>query len=143
VLKIRLQRTGRKGIPFYRVVVAEHKSSVKGKYVAQLGFYNPLVKPWQFKVDNEKIAEWIKKGATPSNTVARLLKADGVKGMEKFIIEMKDRKKKGEEAAAKTAPAAEKKEEAVKVAPAEEKKEEPPQEAPKLEKKEKAPKEEK
>jgi small subunit ribosomal protein S16 len=111
VLKIRLQRTGRKGIPFYRVVVAEHKSSVKGKYVAQLGFYNPLIKPWQFNVDNEKIAEWIKKGATPSNTVARLLKAAGVKDMEKFIIEMKDRKKKSEEAVAKAAPVAEKKEE--------------------------------
>lgn len=111
MLKIRLQRTGRKGIPFYRIVVAEHKSSVKGKYVAQLGFYNPLVKPWQFKVDAEKAAEWIKKGAKPSNTVARLMKASGIKDMEQFIIEMKDRKKKGEEAAVKTEPVAEKKEE--------------------------------
>ena len=106
MLKIRLQRTGRKGIPFYRIVVAEHKSSVKGKYIAQLGFYNPLVKPWQFKIDSDKAFEWIKKGAKPSNTVARLMKASGVKDMEQFIIEMKDRKKKGEEEA-KAAPAAE------------------------------------
>lgn len=112
MLKIRLQRTGRENIPFYRIVVAEHKSSVKGKYIEKLGFYNPLVKPWEFKVDTDKVAEWIKKGAKPSNTVARLLKAAGVKDMEKFIIEMKDRKKKGEEEAAKTAPAAEKKDEA-------------------------------
>ena len=86
MLKIRLQRTGRKGIPFYRIVVAEHKSSVKGKYIAQLGFYNPLVKPWQFKIDSDKAFEWIKKGAQPSSTVARLMKASDIKDMEKFIV---------------------------------------------------------
>ena len=115
MLKIRLQRTGRKGIPFYRIVVTEHKNSVKGKYTEQIGYYNPLKKPWEFNVDTNKVDEWIKKGATPSNTVARLLKAAGAKNVDKFIIEMKDRRKKGEEAAAPAAgaePAAEKKEDA-------------------------------
>jgi len=119
VLKIRLQRTGRENIPFYRVVVAEHKNSAKAKFTEHLGFYNPLIKPWRFEVDTDKIAEWIKKGAKPSNTVARLLKAAGVKDMDRFIVEMKDRKKKGEQAP-KAAPAAEKKEE---TPPAEPKKE--------------------
>jgi len=109
VLKIRLQRTGRENIPFYRVVVTEHKNSAKGKFLVNLGFYNPIMKPWQFKVDENKVLEWIKKGAKPSNTVARLLKASGVKDMDKFIIEMKDRKKKGEAPA--TEATAEKKEE--------------------------------
>lgn len=94
VLKIRLQRTGRKKMPFYRVVVAEHSTAVQGSYIDQIGFYNPLVKPWSFEVNADKALEWVKKGAKPTNTVARLLKASGVKGMESFIIEMKDRKKK-------------------------------------------------
>ncbi|MCK5604817.1 30S ribosomal protein S16, partial [Candidatus Pacearchaeota archaeon] len=94
VLKIRLQRTGRKKMPFYRVVVAEHSTAVQGGYVDQIGFYNPLVKPWSFEVDTDKALEWIKKGAKPTNTVARLLKASGAKGMERFIVEMKDRKTK-------------------------------------------------
>ncbi len=96
MLKIRLQRTGRNKIPFYRVVVAEHSASAKGYVIDKAGFYNPAVKPWSFEVDTKKILEWIKKGAKPSNTVARLLKAAGEKDMEKFIVEMKDRKKKGE-----------------------------------------------
>lgn len=112
MLKIRLQRTGRENIPFYRVVVTEHTSPVKSKFIANLGFYNPQVKPWQFKVDENKVSEWIKKGAKPSNTVARLLKAAGVKDMDKFIIEMKDRKKKGEAEAKEVS--AEKKEDAPK-----------------------------
>jgi small subunit ribosomal protein S16 len=119
VLKIRLQRTGRENRPFYRIVVAEHARPVKGKFIDDLGFYDPLVKPWSFKIDMEKVAKWISKGAQPTNTIARLMKAAGTKDMEKFIIPMKDRKPKGEkekeaegakpeEAAA---PAAEKKEE--------------------------------
>lgn len=105
MLTIRLQRTGRENIPFYRVVLAEHQRPVKSKYIEKLGFYNPLKKPFQFEVDTEKILAWIKKGAQPSSTVARLLKSQGVKDMEKFIKPMKDRKKKSEEGA-ETAPAA-------------------------------------
>jgi small subunit ribosomal protein S16 len=113
VLKIRLQRSGRENIPFYRVVVADHHRPVKGKFIEKLGYYNPLVKPWKLEVDVEKIQAWIKKGAKPSSTLARLLKAQGVKDMEKFINKMHDRKKKNAEeavaapaAAASAAPAA-------------------------------------
>lgn len=113
MLKIRLQRTGRENIPFYRIVVAEHTSPVKGKVIERVGFYNPLIKPWSFEFDKEKIPAWIKKGAKPSNTVARLLKAAGVADMEKFIVDMKDRKKKKEsvkeEVKADEAPAAKEK----------------------------------
>ena len=135
MLKIRLQRTGRKNIPFYRIVVAEHSASAKSKSVEQLGFYNPLVKPWQFQADTDRILEWIKKGAKPSNTVARLLKASGVKGMEGFIIEMKDRRKKGEEAPVANAEV-QKKEDPAPAEPEAEKKEDPAPAEPEAEKKE-------
>lgn len=108
MLKIRLKRIGRKNTPFFAVVVAEHSVSAKGKIVEQLGHYNPVIKPWSFEADTEKVLAWIKKGAKPSNTVARLLKAAGVKDMDRFIIEMKDRKKKksAEATAPQAAPAA-------------------------------------
>ncbi len=94
MLRIRLQRAGRKGQPVYRIVVAEHTNRVLGKYIDRLGHYNPLMKPKVFTVDTDKLLEWIKKGAQPTNTVARLLKGEGVKGMEKYITEMVSRKKK-------------------------------------------------
>ena len=105
MLKIRLQRSGRENIPTYRVVLADHHRPVKGKFIEKLGYYNPLGKPWKLEVDTERILELIKLGAQPSSTLARLLKAQGVKDMEKFITPMHDRKKKGVEEA-KAAPAA-------------------------------------
>jgi len=137
VLRIRLQRIGRKKKPNYRIVVAEHSSAAtKNKYAEQLGYYNPLASGKAFEVNTEKLLEWIKKGAKPTNTIARLLKQDGIKGMEPFIIEMRDRKKKKQEEKAETAP----KEETPAPAPAEEPKEE---QAPIEEKPAKEPKEEK
>jgi len=104
VLRIRLQRIGREKKPNYRIVVAEHSSAVvKNKYVEQLGVYNPLDSSSAFKVNTDKLLEWVKKGAKPTNTIARLLKKEGVKGMEPFIIEMKDRKKKKQEENAESA----------------------------------------
>ncbi|MBN2096721.1 30S ribosomal protein S16 [Candidatus Peregrinibacteria bacterium] len=108
MLTIRLQRTGRKKQPFFNIVVAEHSVSAKGKFIEKLGFYNPITKPWTFEIDANKAVEWVKKGARPSNTVARLLKSQGVKDMDKFIIEMTDRKKKKEEEEVKEVPKAEK-----------------------------------
>lgn len=116
MLKIRLQRAGRENIPSYRVVLADHHRPVKGKFIERLGFYNPLAKPWKLEVDVERIQALIKQGAQPSSTLARLLKAQGVKDMEKFIAPMHDRKKKhveevkastGSVPAAAAAPAAE------------------------------------
>jgi small subunit ribosomal protein S16 len=108
VLRIRLQRSGRKNRPTYRIVVAEHTAPIKGSYIDFLGSFDPLVEKHGMVVDVAKVEEWIKKGAQPTNTVARLLKGKGVKGMESFIIEMKDKAiKNPKEEAAPAAPAAE------------------------------------
>lgn len=108
MLRIRLQRTGRKNRSFFRVVVAEHSDPVKGGYLALLGHYDPLVAKDGLQLDEAKVFEWIKKGAQPTDTVARLLKGAGVKGMESYIQEMPSRRKKNappEEEAPKAAPA--------------------------------------
>ncbi|MBU0727214.1 30S ribosomal protein S16, partial [Patescibacteria group bacterium] len=106
MLKIRLQRLGRSKRPNYRIVVAEHTAAPQGKYIDQLGSYDPLSTVDALKVDTDKVLEWIKKGAQPSNTLARLLKGNGVKGMEPYIVEMKDKKKKKEEEEKPVAPVA-------------------------------------
>lgn len=85
MLTIRLQRTGRKNLPTYRVVVAEHARPVKGKFLEILGFYLPQQKQNQLTVDAAKAQAWVSKGAVVSDTLARLLKKSGVQGMEKFI----------------------------------------------------------
>lgn len=91
MLRIRLQRSGRKNRPNYRIVVAEHSAPIKGKYIDILGSFDPLVEKHGLVIDVAKVHEWIKKGAKPTNTIARLLKGKQVKDMEPFIIEMKDR----------------------------------------------------
>jgi small subunit ribosomal protein S16 len=101
-----MQRVGRENIPAFRVVVAERARSAKGQVIEILGTYNPTEKPWALKVDTDKVLAWIKKGAQPSSTLARLLKSQGVKDMEKYIEPMRDRKKKGEAEASATPAAA-------------------------------------
>lgn len=76
-LKIRLTRLGDKKAPFYRVVVADSKSPRDGKFVEQIGTYNPLTDPAEIKIDNEKAAEWIKNGAQPTETARALLVKSG------------------------------------------------------------------
>lgn len=84
MLVIRLTRIGKTNEVAYRVVVAEKRKAVKGASMEIVGFYNPSeMKKGEFK--KERIAYWISKGATPSDTVASLLKQNGVAGMEKFI----------------------------------------------------------
>lgn len=85
MLVIRLQRTGRENLPAYRLVVAQKSKPVKGKFLDILGHYLPSRTPSVFDHNDEKINEWIKKGAIPSDTVARLLKKEGLKDMDKFI----------------------------------------------------------
>jgi small subunit ribosomal protein S16 len=107
MLVIRLQRTGRENLPTYRLVVAEKARPVKGKFLEILGHYLPAQKDPVFEVESEKIQEWVKKGAIPSDTVARLLKKKGLKDMDKFIKRYAKRRDKNapvEEAA--PAPAA-------------------------------------
>ena len=85
MLVIRLQRTGRTNLATYRIVVAEKARAVKGKFHEIVGHYLPAQKDPALKYDEERIQHWIGKGAIPSDTLARLLKSKGAKGMEKYI----------------------------------------------------------
>jgi len=93
-----LQRGGKKGQPHFRVVLQEHTEPVKREAQEILGTYSPASNPKVFKVDQERIKYWLSKGATPSDSLAVLLKKDGLEGMDKFIEPRnKKRKKKGEQ----------------------------------------------
>ncbi|MEK7627174.1 MAG: 30S ribosomal protein S16 [Patescibacteria group bacterium] len=76
MLKIRLQRVGRKNFPSFRVVLVEHKRPVKGKFLELLGFYNPLLKQKGLKKD--RINYWLSQGVTVSPTIHNLLAQEGV-----------------------------------------------------------------
>ena len=69
---------GRQENPFYRVVVADSRYPRDGRFIEELGTYNPLVSPSEFKVDAEKVQAWIRNGAQPTDTVKALLKKNGV-----------------------------------------------------------------
>lgn len=108
MLVIRLQRTGRTNLATYRIVVAEKSRAVKGKFNEIVGHYLPAQKDSVFKADSERIAYWVSKGAVPSDTVARMLKRQGAKDMDKFITRYAKRKSKNApvEEPAKPAPVA-------------------------------------
>jgi len=72
-VKIRLKRMGAKHAPFYRVVVADSRAPRDGRFIEEIGYYNPTTEPTTIKIDAEKAASWIKNGAQPSDTVKRLL----------------------------------------------------------------------
>lgn len=74
-VKIRLKRMGRKKDPFYRMVVADERAPRDGRYIEELGYYNPISK--ELKLNNEKALEWIGKGAQPTDTARALLKKSG------------------------------------------------------------------
>lgn len=74
-VKIRFKRMGAKKNPFYRIVVADSRSPRDGRLIEELGYYNPITK--ELKVDNDKAADWVKKGAQPTDTVRALLKKNG------------------------------------------------------------------
>lgn len=106
MIVIRLQRTGRRNLPSYRIVVAQKERAVKGKFLEIIGHYLPQRDPAVFEVQKERVTDWVKRGAIPSDTVARLLKKNGVTGMEKFIqryTKQKSRNAPEEEAAAPAA----------------------------------------
>lgn len=73
MVKIRLQRMGKKKAPFYHVVVADSRSPRNGKIVEQIGTYDPMTNPATVVLDNEKVATWIKNGAKPTDTVKALI----------------------------------------------------------------------
>ena len=77
-VKIRLRRVGAKKAPFYRVVVADSRYPRDGRFIEEVGTYNPLTEPVTVNVDAEKIQKWIANGAQPTDTVKRLLKNKGI-----------------------------------------------------------------
>ena len=74
-VKIRLARHGAKKRPYYRIVVANSRSPRDGKFIDEVGRYNPCAEPAMVQFDMEKVDQWIKNGAQPTDTVANLLKS--------------------------------------------------------------------
>ncbi len=81
-VKIRLKRMGAKKAPFYRIVVADSRSPRDGKFIEQLGTYNPLTNPAEIKIDKEKTLQRLATGAQPTDTVRNILSKAGI--MEEF-----------------------------------------------------------
>lgn len=77
-VKIRLRRMGAKKSPFYRIVVADSRSPRNGRFIDEIGYYNPLTEPKTIKVDDEKAVKWLNNGAKPTDTVERLFKEIGI-----------------------------------------------------------------
>ena len=73
MVKIRLQRQGKKKAPFYHIVVADSRASRDGKIIEQLGTYDPMTEPSTIVLDQEKVEKWIKNGAKPTDTVKALI----------------------------------------------------------------------
>lgn len=77
-VKIRLKRMGQKKAPFYRIIVADSRSPRDGRFIEEIGTYDPSTEPSTVKVDNELAAKWLSNGAQPTDTVARLFKSAGI-----------------------------------------------------------------
>ncbi|MBQ0026613.1 MAG: 30S ribosomal protein S16 [Lachnospiraceae bacterium] len=77
-VKIRLTRIGAKKAPFYRIIVADSRSPRDGRFIEEIGYYDPNKEPSVIKVDTEKAKQWINDGAKPTETVAKLLKIAGI-----------------------------------------------------------------
>ena len=77
-VKIRLKRIGKKKVPFYRIVVSDSKFPVNGKFIEEIGTYDPNTDPSTCKVNEELAKKWLKNGAQPTETVARLFKNAGI-----------------------------------------------------------------
>ena len=78
-VKIRLKRMGMKKMPFYRVVVADERAPRDGRFIEEIGYYDPMTEPAAtIKIDAEKAQKWLKNGAQPTDTVRTLLKKSGI-----------------------------------------------------------------
>ena len=78
MVKIRLRRMGQKKAPFYRVVVSDSRTPRDGRFIEEIGYYNPTTDPVEVKIDGEKAKNWIANGAQPTETVKALLKKNGI-----------------------------------------------------------------
>ena len=81
-VKLRLKRMGAKKSPFYRIVAADSRSPRDGRFIENVGTYNPITEPAEVKIDEEVAMKWLKNGAIPTDTVRDLLKREGI--LEKF-----------------------------------------------------------
>lgn len=77
-VKIRLRRMGAKKNPFYRIVVADSRFPRDGRFIEEIGYYNPMEEPSVVKLDPEKAKKWIENGAQPTDTVRELFKKHGI-----------------------------------------------------------------
>lgn len=78
MVKMRLKRIGAKKKPYYRIIIADVRSPRDGKFIDQVGTYNPLANPSEIKFDEEKAKDWLKKGVQPTESVKKLLKISGI-----------------------------------------------------------------
>ena len=78
MVKIRLRRMGGKKAPFYRIVVADSRSPRDGRFIEEVGYYDPMKNPADVKLDAEKIQKWLANGAQPTETVKSILTKNGV-----------------------------------------------------------------
>ena len=78
MVRIRLRRVGAKGHPFYRIVVADLRAARNGKFIEQIGTYDPFPDPSAVKLDEEKTLKWLRVGAQPSDSVSQLLSKTGI-----------------------------------------------------------------
>ena len=76
-VKIRLKRIGTKKTPFYRIVVADSRYPRNGRFIEELGYYDPMKNPVELKIDQEKVQTWLKNGAQPTETVKALIAKSG------------------------------------------------------------------
>lgn len=77
-VRIRLRRMGAKKRPFYRIVVADSRSPRDGRFIEEIGYYNPISEPKEININAEKAVEWLDKGAKPSDTVKALFEKNGI-----------------------------------------------------------------
>ena len=80
MVKIRLRRMGAKKAPFYRIVIADSRYPRDGRFIEEIGYYDPMKEPVVIKIDEDEAKEWLTKGAQPTETVKSLLKKSGVLG---------------------------------------------------------------
>ena len=77
-VKIRLRRMGQKKAPFYRIVVADSRSPRDGRFIDEIGYYDPTKEPSEIRVDEEAAKKWLGTGAQPTETVSKIFKAAGI-----------------------------------------------------------------
>lgn len=100
-VRIRLQRFGKKGAPFYHIVVADGRAPRDGKFIEKLGTYNPMKNPAIIELDVDKAVDWMRKGAQPSDTVRSLMSAKGamlkhhlLRGVDKGAFSLEEAEKR-------------------------------------------------